>query len=74
MRDKSPILNGGYCFDDILLVPCFGTVESRTIPDTSTNLGSLHLDVPIINAPMDTIGGAELACEVSAAGGLGVIT
>ena len=64
-------------FDDqqkVLLVPQFSTIESRRGVDLKQGLDKrIILDVPIISSPMDTITETEMACAMSAAGGLGVI-
>ena len=61
-------------FDDVLLIPQFSTIESRQEVDLKQSLDkNITLDVPIISSPMDTITETEMACAMSAAGGLGVI-
>ncbi|NWG53069.1 MAG: IMP dehydrogenase [Hydrogenophilaceae bacterium] len=60
-------------FDDVLLEPG----ASEVLPgeaDTRTRLTrSLHLNIPLISAAMDTVTEAHLAIAMAQAGGLGVI-
>jgi len=61
-------------YEDILLVPQYSEVESRSEVDLSSNLGLYpELKYPIISAPMDTVTGAEMALEMDRLGGLGII-
>lgn len=62
------------CFDDILLVPQYSELESRTSPDISTKIGHLVLGCPIISSPMDSITREEMLLAMSNAGGLGILT
>jgi len=65
------------CFDDILLVPQYSDIESRSLVDISTRIGSgvrsIRLRVPIIAAPMDTICEDKMAIAMRVHGGLGII-
>lgn len=65
------------CFDDILLVPQRSSVSSRHLVNTKMIIGSgnraIHLDLPIIAAPMDTVCDAEMCVVMSSAGGLGIL-
>ena len=62
------------CFDDILLVPRYSELESRTEPDISTKLGSNILQLPIISAPMDSVTGKEMLLTMDKMGGLGILS
>lgn len=51
-----------YTFDDVCLVPQFSNLTSRLEPDTSTWLTKdIKINIPIVNAPMDTVIGYEMA-------------
>lgn len=68
------ILEGKYLtFDDVLLLPQYSEIESRSEIDISTRLGTIDLKVPIISANMDTITGAKMAIAMHKAGGLGIL-
>jgi len=62
------------CFNDILLLPRYSELNSRTTPDISTTVGNLELDIPIISSPMDSVTGAEMLVAMSKAGGLGILS
>lgn len=61
-------------FDDVLLVPKYSDIESRTEVDISNNLDeSIRLDLPVISSPMDTITEEDMCLAMSQAGGMGII-
>ena len=61
-------------FDDVLLVPQFSRVESRSAVELSQHLdATLVLDIPIISSPMDTISGIRMAQAMHNLGGLGIV-
>lgn len=62
-----------YTFDDLMLVPQYSEVESRTVPDVSTKLGNLHLALPVIAAPMNTICEMEMLHAMSEIGAIGAL-
>lgn len=62
------------CFNDILLVPEYSTLDSRTTPDITTHLGHLELKTPLISAPMDSITGKYMLVIMDKLGGLGILT
>jgi IMP dehydrogenase len=63
----------GITFDDVLLVPRYSDIKSRLDVDTSTVIGGVHLSVPFISSPMDTVTESEMAIALGKYGGLGVI-
>ena len=61
-------------YDDVLLVPQYSDIISRT----QVNIGSvlsadINLRIPIISSPMDTVTEATMASAMAKNGGLGVI-
>ena len=67
---KTPALT----YDDVLLVPQFSSIESRTQIDLSVPFEpNFNLSIPIISSPMDTITGANMAAMMFRMGGLGII-
>lgn len=61
-------------YDDVLLVPQYSQIESRTQVDLSVPFEpNFNLSIPIISSPMDTITGANMAAMMFRMGGLGVI-
>ena len=61
-------------FDDVLLVPQYSEIASRSEVDTSFSMRALRkFQLPIVSSPMDTVTGEEMACAISQAGGVGVL-
>ena len=61
-------------YDDVLLVPQYSDIESRSEVDISSPLSERTiLTVPIISSPMDTVTESAMAVTVSENGGLGII-
>src|SRR6478735_2460420 len=64
------------CFDDILLVPGWGNVESRSKVDLTMDIGRRRptiMTTPIISSPMDTVTDGNMARAMALEGGLGII-
>tara|TARA_R110001583_G_scaffold96407_6_gene240620 strand:+ start:7556 stop:8605 length:1050 start_codon:yes stop_codon:yes gene_type:complete len=69
-----PLFNRGLSYDDVLLVPKYSDIESRSEIDISTNLGrSLDLKLPIFSSPMDTVSEEHMAIALSVVGGSAII-
>jgi len=62
-----------YSFDDVLLVPQYSDIRSRTEVNTRCDLSQFEFSLPIISSPMDTITETNMAVTLSAAGALGII-
>lgn len=61
-------------YDDVLLVPRYSDIRSRSEVNIETNLGNgLVLSLPIIASPMDTISEAAMAASLGDAGGAAII-
>ncbi len=61
-------------YDDVLLVPKYSEITSRSQVDISADLDKvITLDVPIIGAPMDTVVGPDMASALSQMGTFGVL-
>lgn len=63
----------GCSFSDVYIIPQFSSVSSRKNVDTSTNLGNLRLDVPVISANMDTVTDSSMAIAMFKGGGIGAL-
>ena len=59
-------------FDDVLLVPQYSDIESRSEIDLTRQLGNRTLAMPIITSPMDTVTGLKMALAFGEMGGLAV--
>jgi len=57
-------------FDDVLLVPQYSDIESRSSIDIRTKLHNVLVKSPIISAPMDTVVGPEMAIALIENGAL----
>ena len=61
-------------YDDVLLVPQYSDIRSRSEIDISTDLGKgLKLHLPIMSSPMDTISENHMATAIGGVGGTAVI-
>ncbi len=63
----------GITFNDVLLVPQYSDLASRSEADTSTQIGNIKLKIPIISANMDSITGRDMAFEMGYLGAAGVL-
>lgn len=61
-------------YDDVLLVPKFSDIESRSNIDLTSQLSpTLTFRTPIIASPMDTVSGEAMAIKLSNLGGTAII-
>ncbi len=61
-------------FDDVLLVPQYSEIESRSEVNLTTKISpNLSLKIPIISTKMDTVTGIEMAIALGKMGGLGIL-
>ena len=64
----------GLTFDDVLLVPKYSDITSRSQTDLSTKLTrNISLNIPIISANMDTVTESLMAVTLARLGGVGII-
>jgi len=64
----------GLTFDDVLLVPKFSDINSRSQTDLSTKLSrNISLNIPFISANMDTVTESSMAVTMAREGGIGII-
>jgi len=61
-------------YDDVLLVPQYSDLKSRSEADISSDLDDHRtLEIPIISSPMDTISESKMSAAMASNGGLAVI-
>ncbi len=60
-------------FDDVLITPGFGIVESRDNVSLKTRFLGYDFELPIISANMSTVTEYEMACAMYHAGGLPIL-
>lgn len=64
----------GLTFDDVLLVPKYSDITSRSQTDLSTKLSrNITLNIPFVSANMDTVTESMMAVAMARAGGIGII-
>jgi IMP dehydrogenase len=64
----------GLTYDDVLLVPQYSDIRSRSEVSLENNLSdTIQLDLPIIASPMDTVSGREMADELSHLGATAIV-
>ena len=60
-------------YDDMLIVPQYSDITSRSEVDISSNLGHREFHLPVIASPMDTVSEVQMALAMNEAGGLAVL-
>ena len=63
----------GLAYNDVLLVPQYSDIKSRSEVSIEAKLGSAQLKIPIIASPMDTISESDMAIAMAQQGGLAIV-
>jgi len=67
-------LKEGLTFDDVLLVPKYSDITSRSQTDLSTKLSrNISINIPFLSANMDTVTESSMAMAMARVGGIGII-
>jgi len=68
------IIGQGFSFDDVLIVPRYNKIRSRTQVDFKTKVTrNYSINIPIVAANMDTVCEKKMAITIGKLGGLGVL-
>jgi IMP dehydrogenase len=60
-------------YDDMLLVPQYSDIKSRSEVNIGSTLKGVEYQLPIMSSPMDTVSEGEMLVAMNKAGGLGVL-
>ena len=68
------MIKQGFTFDDLLLIPRYSEIKSRSEVDTSVDLGKgFTFKLPIVSANMKNVTGIKMAEKLSQMGGLPIL-
>ncbi len=67
------ILQEGYTFDDLLLIPAYSEVVPANVDLKVTLSNKIKLSIPVTSAAMDTVTESRFAIKLACLGGLGFI-
>ena len=67
------IIEKGYTFDDVLLVPAHSQILPRDVSLKTPLTKKITLNLPLLSAAMDTVTEARLAISMAQEGGIGII-
>ena len=70
---QHPRIREALTYQDVLLVPQYSDIASRSEVDISVNLHDIKLNIPIIASPMDTVSELGMANSMHQLGGLAII-
>ena len=72
-KPVSKFFGEGLTFDDVLLMPAYSQVLPRDVDIRSRLTRSIHLNIPILSAAMDTVTEWQLAIALAREGGIGIL-
>jgi IMP dehydrogenase len=67
------VLRKALTFDDVLLVPGHSAVLPKEVSLRTRLTRSIHLNIPLLSAAMDTVTEARLAIAIAQEGGIGIL-
>ncbi|MGQ9685415.1 MAG: IMP dehydrogenase [Thiobacillaceae bacterium] len=67
------ILQKALTFDDVLLVPAYSQILPRDVSLRTRLTRSIHLNIPVLSAAMDTVTEARMAIAIAQEGGMGIV-
>lgn len=66
-------MNLAYTYDDVIILPAYSDIDSRSEVKVGTVVDGIELAVPVMSSPMDTVTGVDMALWISGRGGLGIL-
>lgn len=66
-------ITDGYSFDDVLIVPQYSEITSRSLCDVTPTLPKMQLNIPVFAANMDTICEIGMVKKMASLGGCGIL-
>lgn len=70
---QTTLLFPSYTFDDVLLLPRYSDILPNEVEPSVILAKNLHLKIPILSSPMDTVTEHKLAIAMANEGGMGII-
>lgn len=67
------IIEDALTFDDVLLVPAHSEILPKEVTLSTQLTRTIHLNIPLVSAAMDTVTEAKLAIALAQEGGIGII-
>ena len=67
------IVQKALTFDDVLLIPAHSNILPREVSLATRLTRSIHLNIPLVAAAMDTVTESRLAIAIAQEGGIGII-
>ena len=67
------IVQKALTFDDVLLIPAHSNILPREVSLATRLTRSIHLNIPLVSAAMDTVTESRLAIAIAQEGGIGII-
>ncbi|RLA88883.1 MAG: IMP dehydrogenase, partial [Deltaproteobacteria bacterium] len=69
----SDFIPEGLTFDDVLILPAFSDVLPTEVDIKTVLTPTIHLNIPLISAAMDTVTESKTAIVMAQEGGIGII-
>ncbi len=67
------ILQKALTFDDVLLVPAYSQILPRDVSLRTRLTRSIHMNIPVLSAAMDTVTESRMAIAIAQEGGIGIV-
>lgn len=71
--DYKKIVNEGFTFDDVLLIPAQSNILPKDVVLGTNLTKNIRLNIPILSAAMDTVTEGDMAIAIAREGGLGIL-